>query len=57
MDVFPCSSTVEEVSDIDKLEVRRGLEESLSVAESLHEKPQHEMVNRWFIRFFFYAFE
>ena len=39
MDVFPCSSTVEEVSDIDKLEVRRGLEESLSVAESLHEKP------------------
>ena len=46
MDVFPCSSTVEEVSDIDKLEVRRGLEESLSVSESLHEKPQHEMVNR-----------
>lgn len=37
-------STVEEVSDIDKLEVRRGLEESLSVAESLHEKPQHEML-------------
>lgn len=35
---------MEEVSDIDKHEVRRGLEESLSIAESLHEKPQHDML-------------